>query len=140
MPRTPPRAPWPLLLLLKVAAAPSILKKSQHATRGLFLRHLPAAPSLITADAPSPPPCAARAPSGAAPVPYSLARSALEIVAGAGNPGQEVERVHECPVCTKATGSSHVCSESTNNNIDVDGHDDEDLGGAHIDSNIDASN
>ena len=42
------------------------------------------------------------APSEAAPVPYSLARSALEIVAGVGSPRQKVEKVHECPIRMQA--------------------------------------
>ena len=31
----------------------------------------------------------------------------------------------------QATGTSHIGSESTNNSIDDDGHDAEDLGGTH---------
>jgi len=40
----------------------------------------------------------------------------------------------------QASGSSHVGLESTNNSIDVDGHNGEDLCGPHIDNNIAASN
>ena len=40
----------------------------------------------------------------------------------------------------QASDSSHVGLESTNNSIDVDGHNGEDLCGPHIDNNIAASN
>ena len=40
----------------------------------------------------------------------------------------------------QASDSSHVGLESTNNSIDVDGHDGGDLCGPHIDNNIASSN